>query len=127
MVQLYLEDLKCLWVLVYLQRLEHLVLPVVRKVLEIQEADYLANFSLSQSLKRQGKTADAKIFQDRAEQIKSNLERLNEITSTAISQRPLDPELHRELSKIYKSLGQEENAKRWKMSAERLDPANLSR
>lgn len=98
-----------------------------RKVLEIQEADYLANFSLSQSLKRQGKTADAKIFQDRAEQIKSNLERLNEITSTAISQRPLDPELHRELSKIYKSLGQEENAKRWKMSAERLDPANLSR
>lgn len=94
-----------------------------RKVLEIQETDYLGNFSLSQSLKRQGKTDEAKKFQDRAEQIKSGLERLNEITSTAISQRPLDPALHRELGKIYATLGQEENAKRWKMSADRLEPA----
>lgn len=94
-----------------------------RKVLAIQESDYLGNFSLSQSLKRQGKADEAKKFQDRAEQIKSGLERLNEITSTAIAQRPLDPALHRELGKIYSTLGQEENAKRWKMSADRLEPA----
>jgi tetratricopeptide (TPR) repeat protein len=98
-----------------------------RKVLEIQESDYLGNFSLSQSLKRQGKGDEAKKFQDRAEQIKSGLERLNEITSTAISQRPLDSELHRELGQIYATLGQEENAKRWRMSADRLNPGPTSR
>ncbi len=93
-----------------------------RKTLAIQETDYLANFSLSQALKRQGKNEASKSFLDRAEKIKTTLERLNEITSTAISQRPLDAALHRELGNIFTFLGQTESAKRWLMSADRLDP-----
>lgn len=97
-----------------------------RKTLSMQETDYLANFSLSQALKRQGKNEESKAFLDRAEKIKTTLERLNEITSTAISQRPLDPGLHRELGNIFTFLGQTESARRWLMSADRLDPASHS-
>ncbi|MEI6325083.1 MAG: tetratricopeptide repeat protein [Gemmataceae bacterium] len=93
-----------------------------KKTLSIQETDYLANFSLSQALKRQGKNEESKAFLDRAEKIKTTLERLNEITSTTISQRPLDAALHRELGDIFTFLGQTESAKRWLMSAKRLDP-----
>jgi tetratricopeptide (TPR) repeat protein len=63
------------------------------------------------------KSEQAKAQQAVAQSLKDRLERLSEIRTRLMSQRPHDPALHCELGTLLLSLGQKEEGERWLLSA----------
>ncbi len=93
-----------------------------RQALALRPADYQSIYSLSQALGRLGQREESQKWAKEAEKIKIKLERLNEITSKEIAQKPLDPALHEELGLLYEATGQSLSARAWLESATRIDP-----
>jgi tetratricopeptide (TPR) repeat protein len=89
----------------------------LRQAVKALPQDYQTNWSLSQVLQQQDKSAEAKAQLARVEELKKQLERLGEISSHAMASRPHDPALHCELGTLLISLGHRDLGERWLQSA----------
>jgi tetratricopeptide (TPR) repeat protein len=84
--------------------------------------DYETHFALTQALQRAGQTAEAHAQAKITENLKSRLERLDEIKRKQMPERPSDPAVHSELGRLLLSLGYQDVGRDWLQSAIRLDP-----
>jgi tetratricopeptide (TPR) repeat protein len=94
----------------------------LRRALEVQPNDYEAHAGLHLALKRQGQAAAARAQLDQAEDLKTRLERLTEISTRDMSARPHDPALHCELGRLLLGLGYPALGRSWLLSALHQDP-----
>jgi hypothetical protein len=84
--------------------------------------DYRANFALAEVLRDRRKDSQARARFARAERLKDLSERLAEITTRHMSDRPHDLALHSELGALLIQMGHAELGKRWLLGALQKDP-----
>lgn len=95
----------------------------LRDAVRAAPQDYEANWSLYQALKLlPGKEVAAKEQAARAEQVKEQTEKLTELTTRKMSERPHDPAVHCELGTLLIRMGHKEVGHRWLLSALKEDP-----
>jgi tetratricopeptide (TPR) repeat protein len=94
----------------------------LRQAVEVVPQDHQAQWALYRALVQQGKKAEAGAQRGRAQQAEDRAEKLGEITTRKMSQRPHDPALHAELGVLLIQTGQKEVGKGWLESALGLDP-----
>jgi Tfp pilus assembly protein PilF len=95
---------------------------LLRKALKVWPDDYQTNLLLAQSLQQQNKIEEATEQSKVAEQAKDRLERLGDLRSRKMSERPLDPALHTEMGILVLRAGHKEVGEGWLLSALALDP-----
>jgi tetratricopeptide (TPR) repeat protein len=95
----------------------------LRRAQEQAPHDMDANQALAAALRLLGREDEARIYDDRRQQIRKDLKRLEEINKEAIA-RPQDAALRYEAGTIATRLGQGQAAARWLVSAFLLDPAD---
>jgi tetratricopeptide (TPR) repeat protein len=93
----------------------------LRQAVEALPYDCQAHWALHRSLLQQEKAPEAKAQLKRAQQVEDQVERLGEITTRAMSERPHDPALHCELGLLLLEMGHKEVGYRWLLSALRLE------
>jgi predicted Zn-dependent protease len=93
----------------------------LREAVCVLPNDYLANWVLNQSLRQQNKTAEAQVQLERAQRLKDDRERLAELTTRHMSERPHDPAIHCELGTLLIRTGHAETGLLWLHSALRQD------
>ncbi len=84
--------------------------------------DYQTRWSYAESLRQQGKTAEARAQIVKAEELRDRLERLGELRSRKLAEQPLDPTLHYEMGVLLVRTGHLDVGERWFVSALSLDP-----
>ncbi len=94
----------------------------LRRALKVWPEDYQTNWLLAQSLQQQKKTEEARVQSTRAEAVKDRAERLGDLRSRKLSERPLDPALHYEMGTLLLRSGHNEVGESWLLSALALDP-----
>jgi tetratricopeptide (TPR) repeat protein len=98
----------------------------LRRAVKVAPNDYQAQFLLHQALQQQpdrpGKAAEADAQLKIAEEVKDRAERLGELSSRKLSERPLDPALHCEMGVLLLRSGHRKPGVSWLLSALRLDP-----
>ena len=93
-----------------------------RRALPILPNNYEVHWGLHRSLQAQQKTADADEELSTAQQLKNAFERIHEIQTHEMTQRPTDPALHAELGELLWQTGRRDSAEYWLLSALQLDP-----
>jgi tetratricopeptide (TPR) repeat protein len=83
--------------------------------------DYHSHYALFQSLRQQKKDKEAAAQLARAQGLKNHLERLHEIISRTMSERPNDPALYCELGTLLLRTGRADLGERWLIGALKLD------
>lgn len=94
----------------------------LRRAAKVWPNDYQVHWFLYQSLQQQGKEEAAKAQLAVAEQIKERAERVGELSSRKLSERPLDPALHYEMGVLLVRNGNASAGKGWLLSALNLAP-----
>ncbi|HVS36770.1 MAG TPA: tetratricopeptide repeat protein [Gemmataceae bacterium] len=94
----------------------------LQRAVRAMPRDYGANFALADALEKAGKTEEAKEQRDRADEMKKRDDRFTELTTRQMNVRPLDPNLHYEIGRLYLDRGNKAAAQAWMQSALRLDP-----
>jgi tetratricopeptide (TPR) repeat protein len=84
--------------------------------------DYQAQYFLFQALQQQDKTAEARAQLRVTEEVKDRTERLSELRSRKLTERPLDPALHYEMGMLLIRTGSPTVGEAWLLSAVALDP-----
>jgi tetratricopeptide (TPR) repeat protein len=87
-------------------------------------ANHEAHYQLFLCLKQRGKTAEVAEVRERMNRIEKDSNRLREISTTDLPQRPTDPALHAEMGEILLRLGLADQAERWLHTALKRDPGN---
>ena len=95
---------------------------LLRQAVDAWPNDYQTHYFLTQALQQQSKLTEAREALKIAEAVKSRSERLGEMRSRTLSERPLDPALHYEMSVLLTRAGHPDAAVRWLQSALSLDP-----
>jgi tetratricopeptide (TPR) repeat protein len=101
-----------------LTRAEHWL----REAARVSPQDYETRWLLVQALRQQNKTEQAKVELRQAEEMKDRLERLGDLRSRKMSERPLDPALHCEMGVLLLRGGHKDVGEKWLHSALGLDP-----
>ena len=94
----------------------------LRKALTTFENDYQTQYMLLRALLQQGKQAEAKVQVKITEEVKDRAERVGELQSRKLGEKPLDPALHVEMALILLRSGETTEAQRWLYSALAIDP-----
>jgi Tfp pilus assembly protein PilF len=94
----------------------------LRRAAKVWPNDYQVHWFLYQSLQQQGKEEEAKAQLAVAEKNKERAERVGELRSRTLSERPLDPALHYEMGVLLLRNGNASAAKGWLLSALNLAP-----
>jgi predicted Zn-dependent protease len=94
----------------------------LRRAVAADPADYQSQWFLFQALQQQGKAADARAQLRVAEDVKDRIERLSELRSRKLTERPLDPALHYEMGLLLIRTGSPTEGEAWLKSALALDP-----
>jgi tetratricopeptide (TPR) repeat protein len=94
----------------------------LRRALKLWPEDYYTNHLLAQALQKQKRTEEAQAQSKIAEGVKERAERLGDLRSRKMSERPLDPALHYEMGTLLLRSGHKEVAETWLLSALNLDP-----
>jgi predicted Zn-dependent protease len=94
----------------------------LRQGLRVRPSDAQAWYLLYQALVQQGRQAQAADMLDRFNRLRSDQNRVREIATKEMSQRPNDPALHQELGATLLRGGQAAEGLRWLKSALRKDP-----
>jgi Flp pilus assembly protein TadD len=84
--------------------------------------NYEVNWGLYQALQSLGKMDQAQAQLAKAQQLKNGFERIHEIRTHEMTQRPGDPGLHAELGEMLIQTGQPHSGEHWLLSALALDP-----
>jgi tetratricopeptide (TPR) repeat protein len=84
--------------------------------------DYQAQWSLYQCLQQAGKDQEAKKQEEKARRLKDLRERLNEVTTAKLRDRPDDPAVHAEMGIILLALGYNDLGEHWLFNSLRMDP-----
>lgn len=96
----------------------------LRKAAKSAPQDYQTQFLLLEAMRQQSKDPAAiKAQRELADGIRDRSERLGEIMSNKMSQRPHDPALHVEMGVLFIGMGQKEVGRAWLQSALSKDPA----
>ena len=94
----------------------------LRRAEEVWPNDYQVHWLLFQSLQQQGKEEEVKAQLAATEKIKERAERVGELSSRKLSERPLDPALHYEMGVLLLRNGNASAGKGWLLSALNLAP-----
>src|SRR5262249_19594012 len=94
----------------------------LRHATEVMPNDYLSHFLLGRALQEQRKTKEAKAQLEIADPVKARAERVGALTSSKLSEQPLDPALHCEMGVLLLRNGHKATAESWLQSALSLDP-----
>jgi tetratricopeptide (TPR) repeat protein len=92
----------------------------LRRALRTDPADSQASWLLAQALRRQGKITEADAQTEKAVHSKGRIERLGELTTRQMAEKPDDPDLHAELGALLIELGHGKVGENWLLSALRL-------
>jgi predicted Zn-dependent protease len=95
----------------------------LRQAVRHWPTDYQSNYLLLQALMQQNKTEEAKAQKRITEEVRDRSERLGQLRSRTLSERPLDPALHYEMGMLVMRTGNERVAVGWLLSALALDAA----
>jgi tetratricopeptide (TPR) repeat protein len=93
-----------------------------RRALPVLPDNYEVHWGLYQSLQAQKKAAEADEELSKAQQLKNAYERIHEIQTHEMTQRPGDPALHAELGEMLLQTGQRDSAEYWLLSSLQLNP-----
>jgi predicted Zn-dependent protease len=93
----------------------------LRRAMQVSPTDHQASWSLAQSLRQQGKTAEASAETKRSERLRDQRARLGEILTRQMAMKPNDAELHAELGTLLIALGHAKVGESWLLSALRID------
>jgi predicted Zn-dependent protease len=94
----------------------------LRRAAAASPEDYQSQWFLFRALQQAGKDTEAKAQLAVAEDVKDRRERLGELRSRKLAERPLDPALHYEMGVLMLRTGERELGERWLLSALSLDP-----
>jgi predicted Zn-dependent protease len=94
----------------------------LRRATAANPADYQSQWFLFQALQQQGKSADARAQLQVTEEVKDRTERLSELRSRKLAEKPLDPALHYEMGLLLLRTGSPTEGEAWLQSAVSLDP-----
>lgn len=94
----------------------------LRRAVAADPTDYQSQWFLFQALQQQGKAAEARAQLQVAEDVKDRTERLSELRSRKLTERPLDPALHYEMGLLLIRTGSPTEGEAWLKSALALDP-----
>lgn len=94
----------------------------LRRAKKVWPNDYQVQWFLFQSLQQQSKTEPARLELLEAERLKERAERLGELSSRKLSERPLDPALHYEMGILLLHNGHGSAGEGWLLSALNLSP-----
>jgi tetratricopeptide (TPR) repeat protein len=94
----------------------------LRRAMQVSPTDHQASWSLAQSLRQQGKTAESAAEAIRSEKLKDQRARLGDILTRQMAATPNDAELHAELGTLFIAMGHGKVGESWLLSALRLDP-----
>jgi tetratricopeptide (TPR) repeat protein len=94
----------------------------MRRAAAILPEDYQTQWLLFETLRRQGKSAEANVQHKKAEAVKDRTERLSDLRSRELGERPLDPALHYEMGVLMLRTGHAEVGEGWLITALSLDP-----
>jgi tetratricopeptide (TPR) repeat protein len=94
----------------------------LRRATAADPADYQCQWFLFQALQQQGKSAEARVQLWVAEEVKDRTERLSELRSRKLAEKPLDPALHYEMGLLLLRTGSPTEGEAWLQSAVSLDP-----
>jgi tetratricopeptide (TPR) repeat protein len=94
---------------------------LLERAAALDAADYAANFHLAQAYARLGRAEDARRWQTRADQIRSDLRRMSQLTDQAGS-RPWDASVRTQLAEVTRRLGKTDIADRWERAARSCPP-----
>jgi Tfp pilus assembly protein PilF len=97
----------------------------LRHALVHEAANYSARYHLLQCLLQQGKTAEARLQEQRLKQVEKDQKRFREIVTQEMSRKPHDADLFRELALIYLRKGDSEEGIRWLHNALKEDPMSV--
>ena len=95
----------------------------LREALKIDAADYHSQFSLTRSLREQGKAQEAQAAEARLTVLADDARRIRKIIQEDINKSPNDPALRTEVGNILLRAGSEREGVQWLYSALRQDPA----
>jgi tetratricopeptide (TPR) repeat protein len=82
--------------------------------------DYLTHLRLKEALRAQGKDDEARRAGARADRLKQQQERLTELITRKLAERPNDPDLHAELGALLIEMGRKEQGEGWLATARTL-------
>jgi predicted Zn-dependent protease len=94
----------------------------LRQAVAAAPSDYQTHWLLFQALQQSGQTEAAKAQLKVAEGVKDQIERLGELQSRKLAERPLDPALHYEMGVLFLRTGYPAEGEAWLKSALELDP-----
>jgi predicted Zn-dependent protease len=94
----------------------------LQKAVAADPNDYQSQWLLFQALQQQDKLDQARAQLRVAEQVKDRTERLGELQSRKLTERPLDPALHYEMGMLLIRTGDPVPGEAWLQSALALDP-----
>jgi tetratricopeptide (TPR) repeat protein len=94
----------------------------MRHAARILPEDYQTQWLLFESLRRQGKSAEANEQHQKAELVKDRMERLSELSSSKLGEQPLDPALHYEMGMLFIRTERADVGESWLLIALNLDP-----
>ncbi|MBI1918422.1 MAG: tetratricopeptide repeat protein [Planctomycetes bacterium] len=94
----------------------------LRRAVRVLPDDYQTNWALHRALTEGGKVDEARRQGARARELEQRLERLAEIGTRKLSERPHDPALHCEMGELLLVMGHKELGERWLLSALEQDP-----
>lgn len=97
-----------------------------RQAVAVLPDNYEVQWGLYQTLQAQHKTAEADEQLAKAQQLKNAFERIHEIQTHEMTQRPDDPNLHAELGEMLLQVGQEAAGEAQLLIALQLDPNLLA-
>jgi len=89
----------------------------LRQAVRVLPEDYQANWALHRALTEAGKVPEARRQGARARELEQRLERLAEIGTRKLSERPHDPALHCEMGELLLAMGHKDLGERWLLSA----------
>lgn len=93
-----------------------------RQAQQVLPYNYEVNWGLYQAMQSLGKTDQAKEQFAKAQQLKNAYERIHEIQTHEMTQRPADPALHAELGEMLVQTGQPDLGEYWLLSSLQIDP-----
>jgi len=94
----------------------------LRHATAVWPEDYQTQWLLFETLRRQGKDAEAKEQNLRAQEVKDRSERIGELQSRQLADYPLDPALHYEMGILLIRTGHPDVGEQWLHTALGLDP-----
>jgi tetratricopeptide (TPR) repeat protein len=93
----------------------------LRRAAKVWPNDYKTQFWLAMCLRKQHKTEEAEIEEERARTIQDRRQRQSEILTHLMSQKPHDADLQCELGNLYLQLGNPKIGEGWLLNAVHLD------